>query len=228
MGCPLRIVADPTAVVVGHPSTLTRTRLSLLAVWCALVWLHHCTGQQTCACPSQPLHPQGQVRFTSLMFVSGAIFGLLVRLWEPYDLSDRDVKRAWYARRAMRFEAILPKRYHSSKQAKKGLDVLLRTFGVEAQRRLKKYPAQQPTDYVRTGNLGRNWEGTPNLKSGESVTLTNPTPYAVWVQGPNQGSGPKQAGVMAGKGWPSITTVGEEAAKAAIKKWEDLPDDQKA
>ena len=123
----------------------------------------------------------------------------------------------------VRFEAILPSRYHSPKVAAKALDEVLKAFGVTAQRELKKYPPQQPTTYVRTGTLGRNWEAY-TLLSGKSVTLQNTVPYSGWVQGDKS----TQARRMAAKGWRGVDVIADLAAKAAIDRWEKLNPSERA
>lgn len=74
--------------------------------------------------------------------------------------------------------------------------------------RMGKYPAQQPTRYRRTGSLGRNWRLRGPRRSGDQIIAeaTNDTGYAVFVQGPKDGTkGHRQTRVMRGKGWGNIT-----------------------
>lgn len=126
---------------------------------------------------------------------------------------------------AIRFEAILPKRFHNSKTAKDALDRLLKGFQVEAQRELQKYPPWQPWKSEpprtgpraggrRTGTLGRNWSSF-RLVSGKSITLENKTGYGRFVQG---GAG-EQARHMAARGWKRVDEVGRSAARRAIDSW---------
>jgi len=69
--------------------------------------------------------------------------------------------------------------------------------GKQAQASIKKYPPQRPTDYVRTGTLGRRWtyEVRTTLYSATAV-LGNNTPYGPYVQ-----SKAMQAQVHEGWGW---------------------------
>ncbi len=71
--------------------------------------------------------------------------------------------------------------------------------------------------YRRTGDYGRFWTAPGSMKtqvssSSASVTVTNKVsrkghPYAVYVGGPKDGSGPgqRQARVMGDRGWPNMT-----------------------
>lgn len=121
------------------------------------------------------------------------------------------------------YRAILPKNSAWAKAGEKALNNLLLEFAVAAERKLRTYPPAQPwknpprtglrAGGKRTGNYGRGWQGDHQLKSGESITLTNPVKYATFV------GGPQQAGFMKQRGWPNIKEVGEEAAKEAIQKW---------
>lgn len=143
-----------------------------------------------------------------------------------------------------RLTAIVPKGSISGKQAKHAMTKALETFAFEAQRRVQKYPPQQPTfgsgqsiggrgnarkrsrtgpsGYKRTGTLGRNWK--IEEKTATSILVVNGTKYAVYVEGPETGPAPgtRQARAMAERGWPSITKAGEEALKIASAKFNEL------
>lgn len=121
-------------------------------------------------------------------------------------------------------QAILPKSYTSAAKAKASLDKLLLTFATEASRELQTYPTAQPWKNPpptsgpraggrRTGQLGRNWGGHV-LVSGQSITIENKTPYAVYVQGTKE----QQARALAARGWPRVDEVGKRAAARAIAK----------
>ncbi len=123
--------------------------------------------------------------------------------------------------------AILPKKYTSATLAKASVDRLLLRIGVNAQRTLQRYPPAQPWKNPppktglraggrRTGSLGKGWSTAPVIVSGESVTITNQVPYAVYVEGPSSGK-PGQTSVMAARGWPSVTEVGAAAVAEAVK-----------
>lgn len=131
---------------------------------------------------------------------------------------------------AIHFDAVLPKRYHTSKEAKASLDDLLKRFQVEAQRELQRYPPWRPWKYPppksgprrdgrRTGSLGRNW-GSYRLESGKQITLENKTEYARYVQGDAK----TQARHMAARGWQRVDEVGRVAARRAIDGWNAYPD----
>lgn len=115
-------------------------------------------------------------------------------------------------------------------------------LGADLVGRMAKYPPQQPTDYRRTGNLGRNWRmrvyGLGRIDVYNSATSTGAVrtkrgrrrrsrgvasaarrrPYAVYVQGPKTGNAPgtRQAAVMAGKGWSNITDEANTAWDKAL------------
>lgn len=134
----------------------------------------------------------------------------------------------------------------SGRQASTAITKALQTFAFEAQRRVQKYPPQQPTHgsgqslgkragartrkgartgptgYRRTGTLGRNWLIAE--RTAFSILVVNGTKYAVYVEGPADGPGPgqRQARAMAERGWPSITAAAEEALKIASTKFNEL------
>lgn len=74
------------------------------------------------------------------------------------------------------------------------------------QNAMQRYPRQQPTDYVRTGNLGRNWRTKLSRRGGNlEGELGNPVPYAGYVEGFADGAkGERQTTVMRGKGWARL------------------------
>ena len=123
----------------------------------------------------------------------------------------------------MQVNAVIPARYHNSRDAKKALDKLLLNFQAAAQKELKTYPAWQPwknpprtglrAGGKRTGNLGRGW-ATYELKSGQSITMRNPTKYGPYVQGTSK----EQARALARRGWPRVDEVGKRAAEVAVAK----------
>lgn len=135
----------------------------------------------------------------------------------------------------VKLEAIVPKKYTSAGIAKKGLRNILETFAFEAQRDLQKYPAAQPwkstppksgprKDGRRTGTLGKNWGIT--AKTGTSITVSNHTPYASYVQGPKDKGGREggQIANMRERGWPNVSDVGEAAKKRAALRGDVYPD----
>ena len=88
-------------------------------------------------------------------------------------------------------------------------------FISRVQRRMQKYPAQEPTDYVRTGDYGRGWTAPGAKKvSATEATLVNRVTYSVYVGGPwpqsGRRRGARQARVMNAKGWPSLSDVARE------------------
>lgn len=124
------------------------------------------------------------------------------------------------------YRAILPPRKSNfyASRGKEALDNLLRSFASSAEKQLRTYPTAQPwksrpptkglrAGGRRTGAYGKGWVGNSELKSGESITLTNPVKYATYV------GGPKQTGNMKNRGWPNVKEVGEKAARDAVKGW---------
>lgn len=74
--------------------------------------------------------------------------------------------------------------------------------------RMARYPAQRPTTYRRTGDLGRNWRLRGPRRSGTRIIAeaVNNIPYAVYVEGPRTGGrGQRQTDVMRRKGWQNVT-----------------------
>lgn len=131
----------------------------------------------------------------------------------------------------MDFQAYLPKSI-SRQLAVTRIDNLLKVFGSKAQKNLQSYPAARPwknpprtglrAGGKRTGGLGRGW-GNVTIQSTQSVTLTNKTPYAVYVEGPSDKK-PGQTSNMAGRGWPSVTKAGKDALEETIRTIKDLGD----
>jgi len=125
---------------------------------------------------------------------------------------------------ALHFEAILPKKVHNAATARKALDKLLLSFQAEAQNQLQAYPPWSPWKNPprtgpraggrRTGTLGRNW-GSYKLVHATSITMTNKTPYARYVQG----RAGQQTRVMNSRGWVGVDKIGRAAALRAIAKW---------
>lgn len=71
--------------------------------------------------------------------------------------------------------------------------------------RLSNYPPQLPTDYARTGTLGRNWSyQMRNTGRTLAADITNATPYADYVQGPNQ------TREMSRRNWPQAVEILED------------------
>jgi hypothetical protein len=131
----------------------------------------------------------------------------------------------------LRLVAITPKRPLSisrTSQIRAGIRSELVGFAQDMVEAMAKYPPQQPTTYVRTGNLGRRWRfqpkppsaievfndaaqgGTRRKGRGRRRTSTGRSrrrPYAVYVEGPKTGPGPgtRQARVMRNKGWQNIS-----------------------
>lgn len=100
-------------------------------------------------------------------------------------------------------------------------------FTTDTISRMAKYPPQQPTPYVRTGDLGRNWKAKlSGARNGRVEVFNNVNRssgkgrkrrfYAVYAQGPsassdlNAGPGTRQTAVMKAKGWQNITDVANE------------------
>lgn len=108
------------------------------------------------------------------------------------------------------YRAIIPRRSPFPEPARVGTKVgaLLLAFGHDAQGKLSNYPASR-SSYRRTGNLGRRWtvRGPQVGAKGIKVTIGNNAEYAVWVQGPTEGAGPKQVDWARRYSWLSVTTV---------------------
>lgn len=128
----------------------------------------------------------------------------------------------------MRIIAITPKRALSianTPAIKAGIQRELVSFAQDMVEAMAKYPPQEPTPYVRTGNLGRRWRFQPKPPSAIEVfndaagggtrrkgkrrrpSRTRRRPYAVYVQGPvpGEGIGRRQTAVMRNKGWQNIS-----------------------
>lgn len=74
----------------------------------------------------------------------------------------------------------------------------------KAKTKLQQYPPEIPTsNYVRTGELGRNWRVQPPHLTADGLIgrVVNDTEYAHWVYGDEGGEG--QAQVHQGR-WPLI------------------------
>lgn len=85
----------------------------------------------------------------------------------------------------------------------------LRGFSSEFVREIAKYPPPGSSRYRRTGTLGRNWS-TRIRFTKDSVTIENPTPYGIYVQG--DPAGPqrrRQTPLMQRRGWSNVKQVGE-------------------
>lgn len=96
-----------------------------------------------------------------------------------------------------------------------------RAYITAVQKQMQSYPSQKATKYRRTGDYGRSWGGSGSVFiSAAESRLVNRLWYSVYVGGPRPGNGvgERQAAVMAGKGWPSISTV----ARATIKLYRPL------
>lgn len=74
-------------------------------------------------------------------------------------------------------------------------------------------PPLPNSTYVRTGNLGRNW----GLRRGGklSVVFQNPTDYAGWVVGDNDGG--RQAAIHAGRWWIARKKVEDRVPALEVK-----------
>ncbi len=76
----------------------------------------------------------------------------------------------------------------------------------KVQNKMQRYPPQEPTGYVRTGDLGRKWQ-TRLKRTGGNLEgeLGNPMSYAGYVEGFTEGAkGERQTAVMREKGWPRL------------------------
>jgi hypothetical protein len=83
---------------------------------------------------------------------------------------------------------------------------------------LADYPPERPGQrYVRTGDLGRGWTQTPQrfAAQGAAIALrvTNPVPYAQYVQGQ------KQAWMHKGR-WDTVQAVLDHNRSAIVKAGE--------
>lgn len=128
---------------------------------------------------------------------------------------------------SIKLQAIVPKtplldiaRIQSAAQAQ------LRNDCATVVNKIAQYPPQEDTDYVRSGELGRNWR--IEIKSPGEIWVINrvtstvsfyqtktkgvrarrhaPRNYSPYVQGGENA----QSGVMAGKGWLRIDEVADE------------------
>lgn len=94
----------------------------------------------------------------------------------------------------------------------------LRSFASDFVRDISHYPPAQPWRHPpprtgpraggrRTGTLGRNWS-TQIRFTADSVTITNPTPYGIYVQGNPKGPPRRrQTPNMQARGWPNVPAV---------------------
>ncbi len=90
----------------------------------------------------------------------------------------------------------------SARLAKLGLDIV---------KGAANYPTQQPTDYVRTGDLGKGWTKKGPMPSGSDlvVEVGNNEAYTGFVMGFRSGDC-KQLDKFADLGWRSIEDIGDE------------------
>lgn len=121
----------------------------------------------------------------------------------------------------MHVVAVLPKKPGADPLKEQlRIKAALTEFAFEAQRDMQKYPAWQPWTSRppssgprkggrRTGTYGRTWR--VSWRGKYTVEIGNNTAYARFVGGPKG----TQTRVMAGRGWPSISTVGPAAMKRA-------------
>lgn len=96
------------------------------------------------------------------------------------------------------------------------------------QNAVQKYPPQeQPTDYVRTGNLGRNWRTRVSRRNGNlEGEIANPVEYAGYVEGFADGEkGERQTKVMRDKGWPQLDTEFDREWPKTVKAMQQDMDD---
>lgn len=84
---------------------------------------------------------------------------------------------------------------------------IVRRYGGELVSRMRRYPPQQPTRYVRTGRLGQGWEMRIEAGGG-SVIVFNRVTYMRWVQGRNQ------TAVMARRNWQRLTDEAQTVARS--------------
>ena len=59
-------------------------------------------------------------------------------------------------------------------------EAAMKAMGAHVSGKMKVYPPQRPTTYVRTGILGKRWDYKAKQ---EEVRVFNPTDYASYVQG---------------------------------------------
>ncbi len=114
-------------------------------------------------------------------------------------------------------KAIVPKRRVFGTNSEFLVDQSMRVAGWAGDmvRGMADYPPQQPTSYVRTGNLGRGWR----MRFGRnSAIVENRVSYTVWVQGFSRSAkrpGRGQTAVMRRRGWKPIDRV----TRRVTKKW---------
>lgn len=117
----------------------------------------------------------------------------------------------------IRIIPIVPKRPIINAQIPTQVSNEIRRMGQSASAKLRKYPPAKPwtsrppatgprAGGRRTGALGRSWELRFFTGGFEVVTKI---PYGSFVQGPRG----QQTGVMAARGWLSVTTAGDELQK---------------
>ena len=102
-----------------------------------------------------------------------------------------------------------------------GVDVLdvieppLLRLGYRVENRLKEYPEQRPTDYVRTMKYGQAWFTDPVVRSGDSLRLNqgNIMDYAPFV-----GSEERQAWMHRGF-WPTDEEVLNEELPRGVAEF---------
>lgn len=75
----------------------------------------------------------------------------------------------------------------------------LQRLGYRVENRMKEYPPQRPTTYVRTGKYGQAWFMDPVVRSGDEARLNmgNRIDHGPWV-----GSAERQAWMHRGH-WPT-------------------------
>lgn len=126
----------------------------------------------------------------------------------------------------IRIEAIIPKAGTplNARDVQTGVDRWLRDFAFAVVREMQEYPPARPWKRPpprsgprrggrRTGNYGRTW-GVSVRYTSNTVTITNPVPYAVYVGGPRKGGrGQRQARFMRDRGWKSISDVAPTIAR---------------
>jgi len=95
-------------------------------------------------------------------------------------------------------------------------DPMLRSL-YRLEERMKTYPPQRPTTYIRKGRLGRAWDivGPVMTSEGLQGTIGNNTSYGPWVQ-----SGMFQARIHRGY-WLTDQQVLEEERDWIIKQFEN-------
>lgn len=87
----------------------------------------------------------------------------------------------------------------------KHLTGALKVMGDHVVTKVRPYPPQPSTTYMRTGILGDGWKVKPKKKDF-AVQVSNPTPYGHYVQ-----SDDRQAGIHRSTGWKRLkeTTLKE-------------------